>query len=196
MADTFFTIGHSTHSLPVFVNMLSSAGVGVIADVRAVPRSRRNPQFNRDTLPVSLAQHQIAYEHIASLGGLRGKRPENEESPNEFWVNRSFRNYADYALGDAFRAGLAQLRMLGRERRCAIMCAEAVWWRCHRRIIADYLLAAGESVFHIMPDGRIDPAKLTAGAREHPDGTLVYVRPDSFCADPARHPGAMGERDV
>jgi uncharacterized protein (DUF488 family) len=96
---------------------------------------------------------------------------------NTFWDNQSFRNYADYTATDAFREGLRKLTELGRRRRCAIMCAEAVWWRCHRRIIADYLLAAGETVCHILGPNHVEPAKLTPAAKQQPDGTLIYPRP-------------------
>jgi len=174
MPNPFYTIGHSARSLPDFVELLKSAAVGLVADVRTVPRSRTNPQFNRDILPDSLAEVQIGYEHIPALGGLRGRQRGEDLSPNTYWENESFRNYADYAMGDAFRSGLARLRNLGRERRCAIMCAEAVWWRCHRRIISDYLLAAGEIVFHILGPDHIEQARLTPAARRaSPDG-LVY----------------------
>ena len=150
MALPFFTIGHSTRALSELVDLLQSQQVRLLVDVRTVPRSRSNPQYNRDALPTSLAQYLIGYEHIAALGGLRGKKQDVAPGANAFWQNQSFHNYADYALSDAFHAGLARLRELGHERRCAIMCAEAVWWRCHRRIIADYLIAAGETVFHIL----------------------------------------------
>jgi uncharacterized protein (DUF488 family) len=120
-----------------------------------------------------LKQFQIGYEHIASLGGLRGAKREVPPSVNAFWENKSFHNYADYAMGEAFHEGLAKLAELGREHRCAIMCAEAVWWRCHRRIIADYLLAEGQAVFHIMGSRQVMVAKLTSGARMS-SGTLTY----------------------
>lgn len=174
MAHPFFTIGHSTRTTGEFLDLLRSEQVGLVVDVRTVPRSRTNPQFNRDTLPDSLAAHQIGYEHIAGLGGLRGKQRVAEPSPNAFWENTSFRNYADHALTADFRAGLERLRELGAERRVAIMCAEAVWWRCHRRIIADYLLAAGETVHHILGPGKVETARMTPAARPAPDGGLVY----------------------
>lgn len=142
--------------------------------MRTVPRSRTNPQFNRDTLPGSLASYGIGYEHIAALGGLRGRKRGAEASPNDFWENASFRNYADYALTEKFEEGLARLRSLGGRQRCAIMCAEAVWWRCHRRIIADYLILAGETVFHIVAPGKIQEATLTPAAHPLPDGKLIY----------------------
>jgi uncharacterized protein (DUF488 family) len=174
VAHPFHTIGHSTRPLEEFVALLREAEVGTVADVRTVPRSRTNPQYNRDTLPQSLAACGIGYEHIATLGGLRGKTREVPPDTNGFWQNDSFHNYADYALSDDFRRGLARLRELGSAQRCAIMCAEAVWWRCHRRIIADYLLAAGESVLHIMGPDHIEPARVTEAAQRGPSGHLVY----------------------
>ena len=174
MEHPFFTIGHSTRTTDEFVELLRAEQVGLVADVRTVPRSRTNPQFNRDTLPDSLAAHRIGYEHIAELGGLRGKRSSVEPSANGFWENASFRNYADHALTPEFRAGLDRLRELGSRQRVAIMCAEAVWWRCHRRIIADYLLAAGDAVFHILGPGKVEPARMTPAARPLPGRGLVY----------------------
>jgi uncharacterized protein (DUF488 family) len=145
--------------------------------VRTIPRSRRNPQFNKDTLPATLRDHQIGYEHMLELGGRRGKQPLAEPSPNTFWTHEAFRNYADYAMGEEFRAGLTRLRDLGHRRRCAIMCAEAVWWRCHRRIITDYLISAGEKVLHILAPGKIEPAELTPVAQRQDDGSLIYPAP-------------------
>ncbi len=174
MANPFFTIGHSTRSVPEFVDLLRSSRVQFVVDVRTMPRSRTNPQFNLDVLPASLAGFQVGYEHIAELGGLRGKQRAIDGSPNLFWTNQSFRNYADYAMTEPFRAGLARLHALGRERRCAIMCAEAVWWRCHRRIIADYLIAVGASVFHILGAERVEAARPTPSAEHRPGPTLVY----------------------
>ncbi len=139
-----------------------------------MPRSRNNPQFNGDSLPETLAPWQIGYEHIAELGGLRGKARVAESSPNAYWRVRGFRNYADYALTKPFAAGLARLRKLGGQHRCAFMCAEAVWWRCHRRIITDYLLSEGERVMHIMGPSHVDEASLTPGAEVSRDGTIVY----------------------
>lgn len=169
-----FTIGHSTRPLPEFFALLRESGVDLIADVRSVPRSRTNPQYNRDTLPGSLAEAGVGYEHIAKLGGLRGHRRGVPPSPNGWWENASFRNYADYAMTGPFREGLAELRALGAERHVAMMCAEAVWWRCHRRIIADYLLAGGEEVRHILGHGHVEEANLTDAARELEPGVLVY----------------------
>ena len=179
MPEPFFTIGHSTRTVDEFADLLRASEVRLVVDVRSMPRSRTNPQFNFDALPDGLAPLQIGYVHIAALGGLRGKQKPAEDSVNGYWRVKSFRNYADYAQGPVFAEGLAQLRALGAERRCAIMCAEAVWWRCHRRLIADYLLAAGETVFHILGPGHVDPATLTPGARPRADGVIDYPAPDT-----------------
>jgi len=170
---TVFTIGHSTRSIGEFVDLLRQAAVNLLVDVRSIPRSRTNPQFNTDVLPLKLVETQIGYRHLAALGGLR-HRKKGAPSPNTLWRVAAFRNYADYTATDAFRMGLDELRTLARDNRCAIMCAEAVWWRCHRRIIADYLLAEGIPVAHILGHNKIDPAKLTPGVRSLPSGTLVY----------------------
>jgi uncharacterized protein (DUF488 family) len=174
MADPFFTIGHSTRPIAEFLDLLQGADVEAVVDVRTVPRSRANPQYNRDALPETLSSHGMGYEHLAALGGLRGRKTDVAPDVNGFWRVQSFHNYADYALSEPFRTGLARLRALGRERRCAIMCAEAVWWRCHRRLIADYLIAAGETVLHILGEGRIEPARMTETARPQSDGSITY----------------------
>lgn len=170
----FYTIGHSTRSIDEFVSLLRSAGATFVADVRTVPRSRTNPQYNREVFPQTLAAYEIGYEHIASLGGLRGRSRDVSTDVNGFWQNSSFHNYADYALGEDFRSGLQGLRDLGRARCTAIMCAESLWWRCHRRIIADYLIVEGETVFHILGTGHIEAAKQTSAARIGPRGVLTY----------------------
>jgi uncharacterized protein (DUF488 family) len=154
--------------------LLVEAQVRCLVDVRSIPRSRTNPQFNRDTLPQSLAADAIGYVHLAALGGRRGRSGAGT-SANTLWRVDAFRNYADYAASEAFRAGLEQLKALAARESCAIMCAEAVWWRCHRRIIADYLLAEGIEVAHIMGPGKVEPARLTPGARRMADGTLLYA---------------------
>lgn len=169
----YYTIGHSTRSIAELVALLQSAGVKLVADVRAIPRSRTNPQFNIDALPPELAASGIGYEHFPELGGRRGRAT---HSPNDFWENDSFRNYADYAATEAFRTGLERLKKLGHDQAVAIMCAEAVWWRCHRRIIADYLIAAGEPVLHILGPGKIESAKLTPAARKTADDVLIYPK--------------------
>jgi uncharacterized protein (DUF488 family) len=177
MRNPFFTIGHSTRPITAFTELLKEAKVGLVVDVRTVPRSRTNPQYNTDVLPGSLIDSQIEYEHSAALGGLRGRARDVPADVNAFWENQSFHNYADYAMGESFRAGLTRLRELGHVRRCAIMCAEAVWWRCHRRIITDYLLAAGDAVFHILAPHHVEKAKMTEAARINSDGTLSYPSP-------------------
>jgi uncharacterized protein (DUF488 family) len=169
-----FTIGHSTRPLAEFVNLLQQADVTLVVDVRTVPRSRTNPQYNRETLALSLSEFHIAYDHLAALGGLRGREHGIPPAVNAFWENASFHNYADYAMTAPFRTGLEALRTLAHAQRCAIMCAEAVWWRCHRRIIADYLLDEGETVFHILGKSRLEPARLTDSAQPAANGTLVY----------------------
>ena len=173
---TFFTIGHSNRSLEAFIEILAEASIELVADVRKLPMSRTNPQFNRDTLAEALATFHVSYEHMAALGGLRGKSRDVSPDVNGLWTNDSFHNYADYALSPPFRAGLAHLVEEGHSRRCAIMCSEAVWWRCHRRIITDYLIAGGEAVFHIMGLQRLEPARLTPGALVQ-GGALVYPAP-------------------
>jgi len=170
----FYTIGHSTRSVQELAGLLREAGADFVVDVRTVPRSRANPQFNADTLPEALAAHRIGYRHVRRLGGLRGRRKDQAPSRNAFWENVSFRNYADYASTPEFREGMAELRGLGRAHACAVMCAEAVWWRCHRRIITDYLLAGGDAVFHILGPGKIERAGLNPAAFREADGTLVY----------------------
>jgi uncharacterized protein (DUF488 family) len=174
MTQPFFTIGHSTRSIAEFVDLLRPAEIRLLVDVRTVPRSRTNPQYNRDILPATLAEFQVAYQHMPALGGLRPRAKNVAPDVNAFWQNQSFHNFADYALSEAFHSGLAQLRALGHEQRCAIMCSEAVWWQCHRRIIADYLIAAEETVFHILAGQRIEPAQMTGAAEIRADGSLVY----------------------
>jgi uncharacterized protein (DUF488 family) len=174
MPPPFFTVGHSTRSAEEFIGLLKASEIQVVVDVRTIPRSRRNPQFNKDALPDTLQEFQIGYEHMLELGGRRGKQPIGVPSPNMFWTHESFRNYADYAMGEEFRAGLARLREVGHRRRSAIMCAEAVWWRCHRRIITDYLLLNAETVLHILGPGHVEPAAMTPAAQARGDGTLVY----------------------
>src|SRR6476620_11114286 len=132
-AGTVFTIGHSIHPIDEFIELLRQAGVEVLVDVRSVPRSRRNPQFNIENLPASLAAAGIEHRHMKALGGLRHRPKGAPPSPNGLWENEAFRNYADYAMTAAFRAGIEELCDMAGRQRCAIMCAEAVWWRCHRR---------------------------------------------------------------
>src|SRR3954454_15597208 len=174
MAAPFFTIGHSTRQIEQFVELLQASRLSLVVDVRSIPRSRTNPQYNRERLPETLSQFQIGYAYIGELGGRRSLARDVPPSTNGYWENQSFHNYADYAMGSSFRIGLAKLLEVGRAERCTIMCSEAVWWRCHRRIIADYLLTAGETVWHILGPGAVNPASLTPAAIVNPDGTLSY----------------------
>ena len=141
--------------------------------MRSIPRSRTNPQYNFDVIADELEPWQLGYRRIAELGGRRSRSKTVPPGVNAYWENQSFHNYADYALSDQFGAALSGLMELSSSRRCAIMCAESVWWRCHRRIIADYLLASGRDIFHLMGTERVEPAKLTPAARLL-DGKIVY----------------------
>ena len=174
MPNEFYTIGHGTKPIAGFLELLSETAVNLVVDVRTAPRSRTNPQFDRATLANSLAAFTVEYRHIAELGGLRPRQKEIPASTNAFWENQSFHNYADYATSREFQSALKHLRELGRAKRCAIMCAETLWWRCHRRIVADYLLTAGEDVRHIIEHGKTEPASLTPGAVPRSDGTILY----------------------
>ena len=152
-----FTIGHSTHPLGEFVSLLTTHGVDTLVDIRTVPRSRTNPQYNLDTLPAALAERGIGHEYLAELGGLRKGVA---DSPNGAWRNASFRAYADHMQSDEFASGIAELASRMERHTVAIMCAEAVWWRCHRSLVAEAMLVRGHEVSHIMPDGRAVPATL------------------------------------
>lgn len=167
------TVGHSTHPLDEFLTLLRDAGVDLVADVRRLPGSNRYPWFNQDALAASLADAGIRYHRIAELTGRRPIQRDVDDEVNALWRNRSFHNYADYALGADFARGLDEVIRLGAEQQAVVMCSEAVWWRCHRRIIADHLLARGIPVGHLMAEGRITPAELTPGAVVR-DGTVEY----------------------
>lgn len=157
-----FTIGHSTRSIEDFVTLLETHGVEQLVDIRTIPRSRTNPQFNRDELPKSLERDRIGYLHMPSLGGLRHPR---KDSPNTGWRNASFRGYADYMQTPGFDEALAKLMELAQKKQIAIMCAEAVPWRCHRSLVADALTARGVAVEHIMSATRRQPHQLTPFAK-------------------------------
>lgn len=172
--ETIFTIGHSTRTLPEFVALLRESAVTCVADVRSIPRSRAVPQFNGDTLPEALAAEGIAYTHLSALGGRRHHPRGAPPSRNTFWRVPAFKYYADYAESAPFRDGLSELIARSADTRCAIMCAEAVWWRCHRRIIADYLLTKGVRVMHILGPHTVVEATRTPGARLLVGGALRY----------------------
>lgn len=173
MADPppVFTIGHSTRTIAEFAALLRVGAVEEVVDIRTVPRSRTNPQYDLARLPGELAPFEVGYRHLAALGGLRKRSDATDPAVNALWRNESFHNYADYALTAEFAEGLGELLALAARRRCAIMCAEAVWWRCHRRIVADYLLLHDRAVLHLMDTDRADPARLTPGAV--PAGTVL-----------------------
>jgi uncharacterized protein (DUF488 family) len=170
----FYSIGHSNRGVEEFREMLTAAQVQLLVDVRSFPMSRSNPVFNIDRLPGELSAAGIGYRHLGALGGRRSRQAGVDESINAMWRVRSFHNYADYALGEEFATAFAELIELGRERRVAIMCSEAVWWRCHRRIIVDYLLAGGCSVGHLMGPGKMIHATMTPGAKVTATGKVVY----------------------
>ena len=166
------TIGHSTRSLDEFAGLLAVWRVALLVDVRTVPRSRRNPQFNEDVLSSELAARGIAYERTKALGGWRRPVP---DSPNTGWRLASFRGYADYMRTGEFERALNALIASARQRRLAIMCAEAVPWRCHRSLIADALLVRGCEVRHIMTATKAEPHRMTPFARV--DGDRVTYPP-------------------
>jgi uncharacterized protein (DUF488 family) len=171
------TIGHSTHPLDAFVSLLRRHGVELVADVRIVPRSGRHPQFNADALAAELPARGIAYRHFKALGGRRRPRP---DSPNRGWDVDAFRAYADHALTPQFAAALGALAAAARAAPTAVMCAEGLWWRCHRRLIADRLQVAGWTVCHIGPDGALTEHALPPFAAPQPNGTVLYPPPGTL----------------
>ncbi|MHB8068674.1 MAG: DUF488 domain-containing protein [Desulfobaccales bacterium] len=169
------TIGHSTHPLETFIRLLQAHGVTLVADVRTVPRSRHNPQFNRESLPEQLKLAGIGYLHLPGLGGLRRPRP---YSPNQGWRNDSFRGFADYMQTPEFAENLEALIRLAQTERLAVMCAEAVPWRCHRSLIADALSVRGFTVEHILSLKGRQPHRLTGFARVR-GKSLTYPEPET-----------------
>jgi len=172
-ALTIWTIGHSTRTTAEFLGMLEANAIEAIADVRRYPGSRKNPQFNPDTLRASLADTDIDYVAFPELGGRRHPRP---DSRNTVWRNEAFRGYADYMQTPEFSAGMDRLLELAQHKRTAIMCAEAVWWRCHRSLIADWLKVRGIDVQHILAAGKTQPHPYTSAARVE-NGMLTYAPP-------------------
>ena len=176
MAETWvYTIGHSTHPIDEFVGMLKAHGVERLIDVRTVPGSRHNPQFGEHELVTSMPEHGIDYQRLPKLGGLR-HTPVAEASINEAWRNKSFRNYADYMQTSEFVAGVEELTALAKKQMVAIMCAEAVPWRCHRSLIGDALLARGLQVADIMSPTSTKPHTMTSFAKV--DGDRVWYPPE------------------
>lgn len=170
-----YTIGHSSRSADEFLSALRTHGVDLVVDVRRFPGSERHPHFNRDTLATTLGEHQIEYRHLGPLGGRRSS--DVTDSPNAAWDNKSFRAYADYALSEEFQSALEELIELGEDYTPAIMCAEAVYWRCHRRIIADWLIARGHNVVDIFGPERANDHELTRFAVVD-DGSVLYPSDD------------------
>lgn len=172
MISQIWTIGHSTRKIAVFISLLHENDIKMVADVRSWPGSRRYPQFNMEALVDSLRRVGIRYEHFPELGGRRKSQP---DSRNTAWHNASFRGYADYMETEEFRKGAERLLDLASEAGLtAIMCAEAVWWRCHRSLISDYLKVRGIEVIHILDAGKSEPHRYTAAARIV-NGELSYA---------------------
>jgi len=172
MIPRIWTIGHSTRKIDIFLSLLQENGIKVVADVRMFPGSKRYPQFGRKALAKSLSEHGIRYEHFPELGGRRKAKP---DSKNTAWRNESFRGYADYMETEDFRNGIARLVDLAEKSGpTAIMCAEAVWWRCHRSLISDYLKARGVEVIHILDGKKTERTPFTSAARIV-NGELSYA---------------------
>ena len=166
-----YTIGHSTHTLEELIDMLKSFQIELLADIRSYPGSRKFPHFNKETLPASLGENGIEYIHLRELGG---RRKVNPDSCNTGWRVAAFRGYADYMETDNFKKAIKELEKLGSEKRVAYMCAEAVWWRCHRSLVSDYLKHDGWTVLHIMSVGKSTEHPYTSPAKIK-DGKLVYT---------------------
>ena len=174
MTQPFLTVGHSTRTLAEFLALLDSADVRLVVDVRRLPGSRRHPHFDEEALRESLPGAGIDYRRLPALAGRRSRDRDVPDEGNGFWQNRSFHNYADHALSAEFRDGLAELRSWGAERRLAVMCSEAVWWRCHRRLVADRLTVAGDPVLHISSQSRADTHELPPSAVVADHGQITY----------------------
>jgi uncharacterized protein (DUF488 family) len=159
---TIWTIGHSTHNLDEFIDMLKSFRIELVADIRSYPGSRRYPHFNKEALEVSLPENKMKYIHLIGLGGRRKARP---DSINTGWRNVAFRGYADYMETDDFKKTIMELECIARKERTAYMCSEAVWWRCHRSLVSDYLKVNGWTVMHIMGIGNGEEHPYTSPAR-------------------------------
>lgn len=176
---TLFTIGHSTRTADEFLELLRSAEIEALVDVRRFPGSRRYPHFSKEQLQLELPAAGIAYHHRADLGG---RRLAEADSVNTFWRVAGFRAYADYLATAEFKTALAFLEALATSQRVAFMCAEAVPWRCHRQLIADALVARGHEVKHILSAHKLDTHKLNPAARKREDGTLYYPDPANTLA--------------
>jgi uncharacterized protein (DUF488 family) len=163
MISRIWTIGHSTRPIDIFISLLEENEIKLVADVRSLPGSKRYPQFNREMLAKSLTEHRIRYEHLPEVGG---RREAKKDSHNTAWRNASFRAYADHMETEEFRTGVERLvDFANKAGPTAIMCAEAVWWRCHRGLISDYLKARGIEVMHILDANKTEPHPYTSAAR-------------------------------
>lgn len=167
---TVYTIGHSTHSSAEFLEMLQSVGIKILADIRRLPGSRKYPQFDQENLKKTLEESGIQYIHLSDLGG---RRKAKKDSKNNRWNNSSFRGYADYMETEEFQNAIVKLEQMALEQPTAYMCSEAVWWRCHRSLVSDYLKVKGWTVFHIMATGKVREHTYTAPARIV-DGQVTY----------------------
>jgi uncharacterized protein (DUF488 family) len=161
MPRAVLTLGHSNHSPDRFLALLAQHGVEALVDIRRFPGSRKYPHFHRDSLAAVLPKSGVEYHWLEALGGRR--RKQREESPNLGLQNQGFRNYADYMLTDEFREGVEKLLEIARQKRTAIMCAEGLFWQCHRRLVSDFLVGNGVAVQHVLPGGVLRPHKLTSG---------------------------------
>lgn len=170
MKKTVWTIGHSTRPFEEFVEMLQSFNIEEVVDIRSFPGSRKFPQYNKETLAITLPENKIEYTHLRELGG---RRRTNKESKHTVWRVLAFRSYADYMETDEFKAGIVELEKMASEKRVAYMCSEAVWWRCHRSMVSDYLKVRGWKVLHIMAVGKEEEHPYTAPAKVI-DGELFY----------------------
>ena len=171
---TLWTVGHSTRPIDAFIDLLRAHEIRLLVDVRTIPRSRHNPQFNTDALTLSLRDAGLQYRHLPELGGLRKPK---KDSINDGWRNASFRGYADYMQTEEFRAAIDALRMFSSQEQTTVMCAEAVPWRCHRSLIADALVMRGWEVRHIMSPENAAPHILTSFAHVE-KGMLTYPKPN------------------
>lgn len=168
---TIYTIGHSTHTLKEFISMLQAFDIATLVDIRRFPGSRMYPQFNKEALAEELMGAGIGYVHLESLGG---RRKPDKDSKNKRWRNKSFQGYADYMATKDFEKGIIKLEAIAAKQTTAYMCSEALWWRCHRSMISDYLKAKGWQVMHIMGPGKVEEHSYTSPARIEGQHVFYY----------------------
>lgn len=182
MSIPIFTVGHSNRTIEQFVTLLRAGEVDTLVDVRSVGKSKHNPQFNAEVLPQALKQYNIDHEMMIDLGGRRTRVETADPCTNDFWNNQRFHNYADYTHTDNFLSALARLEQLATNHRVAIMCAEAVWWRCHRRFITDYLIDRGHDVFHLMGTHYVYQAEINPAAQRTGNILSYPSQPEQLCS--------------